>query len=162
VLNPHIAHQTQKIAIFCYLRWFCLAMLVFVAGCASNDVKRRVEDLDKTVRAYEKLIRWGYFEDAAAFRRARPSSPTPLAYNADRYRDIRVTSYDEAKRTLSSTGKEAAVVSEIGFYRTDMGIVKALRYPQLWWYSATEKHWFLDSDLPDFNIGENIGPIRLH
>jgi hypothetical protein len=157
-----MTHRTKKTAISRYLPWLCLVLPLLLPGCASNEARSKADRLDSTVKGYGKLIRWGYFEDAAAFRRARPSSPTPPAYNANRYRDIRVTSYDEVNRTINSTGKEAAVISEIGFYRTDMGIVKALRYPQVWWYSETEKHWFLDSDLPDFLGGENIGPMRLH
>ncbi len=153
-------HVTRHI-ILRNMSFLCALSLALLTGCAANEARSRVENLDTTLKGYAKLIRWGYFEEATAFRHARPSSPTRLPFDPERFRDVRVTSYDETSRTLNSTGKEVTVNAEIGYYRTDMGIVKSLRYPQLWWYEEKAKHWYLDGELPDLTGGEDIGRIRL-
>ena len=131
-------------------RWTALlAVGIVLAGCASFKTKQRMEELDRSINAYTSALRWGHYEDAAAYRLHRDKRPVrPL--NQERFEGIRIISCEEAERALNKAQTEAAVSLSISYYFEDAGIAKTITDRQLWWFDPAQEHWFLDGDLPYF------------
>jgi hypothetical protein len=123
------------------LLWALLA-----AGCAASE-SRRVEDLELQLLAFENALRWGRFSTAEAARRPAPAG---VAFDADRYADIRVTALTRLSRQADAAGSRVSVRTRIGYYRTGVFAERQLDYVHAWDYDADAKRWFLVSELPDF------------
>jgi hypothetical protein len=108
-----------------------------------------MEELDQSITAYTSALRWGHYENAAAYRLHRDKGPVrPL--DPERFEGIRVISCEEVERALNKVQTEAAVTLSISYYFEDAGIAKTITDRQLWWFDPAQEHWFLDGDLPYF------------
>jgi len=114
--------------------------------------------LDAAINNYRKLIRWGYYDEAAKYLRALDGKPFPADLkNAARYR---VTNYDVRNHFMADDGKEARVIAAIEYYELDSGIIRTLHDEQRWWYDAEGKRWYLASPLPHFGVDdEDVPPV---
>lgn len=129
----------------------CAAVLVVLSGCGSLPSiggEKRALSLDASVETYRKVIRWGYYEEAAKYLRTRDGSGAdPDLARAARYR---VTRYEVGDRLIADTGEEARVIAHIEYYEIDSGVINSMRDDQYWWYDAETRRWFLGSGLPPF------------
>ncbi len=92
------------------------------------------------------MIRWGHFDEAVKYVRARDGSEIPQDIgHIARYR---ITSYEPGNILITDDGKEARVISLIEYYEIDSGVLKSLQDEQLWWFDEEEKRWYLRSSLP--------------
>ena len=139
-----VAHQRRTVLI-------AALGLITLLGCNPVEnikTKSRTARLDEAVDTYRKLIRWGYFEQAAQYLKPRDGSPErPDISGLKRFK---VTSYSVADQWLTDTGEEARVVASIEFDDVDSGIARALRDEQMWWYDWDSERWYLGTSLPDF------------
>ena len=132
-----------------------LALLLALLACltACNPVQRikdrqQFDDLNAATDTFRKLIRWGYYDQAAKYVRARDgSAPTPDLAEAARFK---VTHYTVTSTLVSDDKQDAEVVATIEYYELESGIAKTIRAEQFWWFEPAEKRWYLSSGLPDF------------
>lgn len=128
-----------------------LGLVLALIGCASSPMlgkQKRTNSLDASVESYRKLIRWGYFDEAAKYLRTPDGEPAPA--DLARVARYRVTAYKVASSMLADSGKEARVVAMIEYYEIDAGVLGTLRDQQLWWFDDADAHWYLASGLPAF------------
>jgi hypothetical protein len=106
--------------------------------------------------SYRKLLRWGYYEDAA--RAQLPEGEHHAVLDLDYLKGIHITEYEELERVITSEDTLDVHV-KISFYHEDYGNVKTIRDVQSWVYKPEVKRWFLDDDLPDLSM-ESQAKIR--
>lgn len=119
-----------------------LIVLIAVFGCASDKKKN---DLDVTLRFYERSIKWGSYRDAQSL------SDTPVAQERlDQYKDIKVISYEVLRQEVTGDFDQLSQVVEIKFYHQDQGTIKTVRDKQVWTFDDDRDVWVLQTGLPDF------------
>ncbi len=126
------------------------SFLSMLTACASLEQGERRDDLWQALASYRKLIRWGYYEDAARYQ--LPEGEHQAQLDLEYLKGIHITAYEELERVLTSEDSVDVHV-KISFYHEDYGSVKTIRDVQQWKYVPEAKRWFLDDDLPDLHIG---------
>lgn len=128
--------------------------LGLLAGCGGLPVGRadRAILLDGAVNNYRKLIRWGYYDEAAKY--LRETDGRAITADLKNAAKFRVTNYTVSSQIMDDTGKEARVVATIEYYELDAGVIHTLHDEQVWWYDAKEKRWYLNAALPRFGQPE--------
>lgn len=145
------------------MRKICLLLLAgcLLAGCSlvkGPRAERRDKAFTAAVDTYRKLIRWGYFEEAAQYLRGRDEPLPPPDFNA--YRRYKVTGYDVGEEMESNDGNEARVHAQIEYYEIDSHVAGAVRDVQFWWYDEEAERWYLGSPLPTFTVGPQVRVIE--
>ena len=115
-----------------------------VAGCST--MANRMDKFDKTVTAYNALIRWGDYQTAAGFRTKKDS----VLVDTKSLKNIRVTSYEQKHVSFSTDGMTAYVIVEFGYYNEYSPRHRKYIDKQTWVYIDAIKDWRLDGDLPRF------------
>lgn len=127
---------------------FGLAIAVSLAGCKSNETRKRADAISYSMQVYLSLIRWGEWADAAAYHKPREGEPVLPDYA--KLEGLRVTKAE----MLGSAGDADAgeVVAEIRLeYHRDYSVsIRTLNQRQTWWYSEEDGRWWLDSPFPEF------------
>ncbi len=129
------------------MAWYRLVMalaVMLLAACASEQ---RLQDLDDTLNLYQAKFRWSNFDDILRFHHT--SKAMDLA-DYKRLQAIRITSYEEKQRIITSDLEQAEQVVIISYYDKDSGMEHQLLTKQVWKYDEDNQTWFLESDLPDF------------
>lgn len=133
------------------MRRHLLPLLALVAllcaGCATDQ---RNQTLITTLSAYAGTLRWGDFQSAQQFvdpavRAANPPSALDLA----RYRQVRVTGYDEGAGPVPDGENQVRQVVQIGLVNLNTQSERTVVDRQLWRYDPEKKRWWLMSGLPD-------------
>lgn len=122
--------------------------VVSVAGCNTIKEERRGNELTMSLRTFSKLLRWGMFEDASQY--LRNPDDEKIAVDLDRLEGVKVTDFETISEGMSEDGMEATITSQVAYYRQDTGVLREIRYRQVWWYDPEVERWFLDGSLPDF------------
>lgn len=150
-----------KIDRFRWVVWLFIVLMI-CAGCSSTSSlgkKSRANSLDLAADSYRKLIRWGYFDEAAKYLRAKDGSVT--APDLDTTARYRVTAYAIRSQLAADTGDEARVLAVIEYYEIDSGVINLLTDEQLWWYESETERWYLESGLPAFGTSKGKRPAAL-
>jgi hypothetical protein len=105
----------------------------------------RLEQFEKTARAYDKAIRWSDFEAAYSLTRPDPARPPDFT----RLKGIQVTSYEAVGAVPSAGAKEVRQAVAIEYMRINDMRVRRIVDEQVWVYSGVEKRWQLTTGLPD-------------
>lgn len=145
------------------MRKICLLLLAasVLAGCSMMKgprAERRDKAFTAAVDTYRKLIRWGYFEEAAQYLKGKDAPLPPPDFNA--YRRFKVTGYDVGEQMESNDGDEARVQAQIEYYEIDSHVAGAVRDAQYWWYDDTAERWYLGSPMPTFSVGPQVRVIE--
>ncbi|WP_266159831.1 hypothetical protein [Dyella silvatica] len=124
----------------------CTALLT---GCATDQ---RSQSLTSTLNAYGSVVRWGDFENALQFvdpevRKEHPPSALDLA----RFKQLRVTGYDDGPGPATSGENEVRQVVQISFANINTQAERTVVDHQLWHYDPVKKHWWLMSGLPNIS-----------
>jgi hypothetical protein len=127
-------------------RWLAVAVALLIGACASMGEQRRLEQFERTARAYDKAIRWSDFQAAYSLTRPDPTRPPDFA----RLKGIQVTSYEAVGALPSAGGMEVRQTVAIEFMRINDMRVRRIVDEQVWVYSEAEKRWQLTTGLPDF------------
>ncbi|MBK6657125.1 MAG: hypothetical protein IPG43_02745 [Proteobacteria bacterium] len=127
-------------------------LLAALAGCGSLPLGKsdRAVVLEAALNNYRKLIRWGYYDEAAKYLRTPDGQP--IAADLKTAARYRVTNYTVSNSIVADDGKEARVIAAIEYYELDSGVIRLLHDAQMWWYDATGKRWYLASPLPNFGV----------
>ena len=114
-----------------------------VSGCAG--VPSEIESLDKTLKAYERTLRWSNMDQANAFLKKKVSfSPQERR----RLKGIQVTGYRII--TSEASTKKASQVVEIRYFNELYAVERTITDQQKWEYDEEEERWYLVSRLPRF------------
>ena len=124
-----------------------LLLALSVTGCASDQ---RSQALLTTLNAYANTMRWGDFSSALQFvdpkvRKAHPPSSLDMA----RYKQVRVTEYDEGQGPVPSAENEVHQLVQLGLVNVNTQVQRTVIDRQTWRYDPVKKHWWLTSGLPD-------------
>lgn len=123
--------------------WLCLMSLWFALyGCNPKMV-----DLEDTLRAYDRAVRWSNYQMIPTFR-SKEKAGEALDY--DKLKSIRVTGYARKQYHVSDKGTEADQVVEIRYYDENVAREKVEIDTQKWVYDDDLGRWVLVSDLPKF------------
>jgi len=110
--------------------------------------RKHTEDLDAATDTYRKLIRWGHFDQAVQYIKARDGSEeVPDLVEASGFQ---VSHYTITGTFLSDDLQDARIVATIGYIKIDTQVAKTIRDEQHWWYEPEEKRWHISTGLPDF------------
>lgn len=124
-----------------------LLALCLLAGCATQKSKRDL--LEATLESYAATIRWGNFEDAAAFVDPQTLKVHPLtSLDLERYRQVRISGYN-AQPPRPAGDNEVALTAEVVLTNNNTQSVRSVLDHQRWRYDEKSRHWWLVSGLPD-------------
>jgi hypothetical protein len=131
------------------LRCIVLVLVLLIAGCAKIEVQKQMSLFDETIRAYDRAIRWGEYEEAFAYKKL--SDQDNKLPDFSEYRQIKVTAY-KVKKTILDEESFSKVMRfvDIQYYRMSNVTVKTLIDRQKWEYNEEVDRWYLMSDLPTF------------
>ena len=126
-----------------------LILVLLIAGCAKIEVQKQMSLFDETIRAYDRAIRWGEYEEAFAYKKL--SDQDNKLPDFSEYRQIKVTAY-KVKKTILDEESFSKVMRfvDIQYYRMSNVTVKTLIDRQKWEYNEEIDRWYLMSDLPTF------------
>ncbi len=132
---------------------YCIFFIV-LAGCASfgdsleSSFEKRMHIFEQTTFKYENALRWGYFSVAYDYIKKTDSGQVEPDFG--KLRDIRISTYEVLKSTLSGNEQQALRTVEIKYYNINTLIEKTLIIEEKWEFDREEKRWYLLSNFPDF------------
>jgi hypothetical protein len=126
---------------------FTLLTLTACQHFLTPKEQRREKALVEATETYRKLIRWGYFEEATQYLKAKEGElPGP---NLDQLGRYKITGYYPSEQLRNDAGDEARVIARIEYYELDSGVARSLRDEQYWWYDEVARRWYLGSRMPE-------------
>ena len=131
--------------------FFLLALCGALAACnpVENVRKReRYTQLETVTNTYRKLMRWGHYDQAAQYLKARDG--TQQAPDFESMSHYKVSSFSVADQIVADTGEDAKVTAYIEFYNVDTGVTSSVTDIQLWWFDPESKRWFLGTKMVNF------------
>jgi hypothetical protein len=131
------------------LKYVVFVMILLIVGCAKIEVQKQMTLFDDTIRAYDRAIRWGEYEEAFAFKKL--SDQDNKLPDFAEYRQIRVTAYKVKKTIVDEEGFTKVIrFVDIQYYRMNNVTVKTFVDRQKWEYNEEKDRWYLMSELPAF------------
>ncbi len=124
-------------------------LIIALAGCGGFKKKQPAEHLKKAMTNYEVALRWSLYKKAVFYHKRRESGKPAAAVNIDAIKELRITGVDTPDIVINDDQTEAIVTVEISYYQQDYGIIKNMRFQQIWWYDPESEHWFTESDFPN-------------
>ncbi len=127
-----------------------LAVLLLLVGCQSLPTLTQGDEersLQKTLRAYEATMRWGYPGQAYNFLRddlAQKSLPPESLSN------IRITGYKVIRAPGKSTDGTVSQLAVIGYIFIDRQVEHSITDQQQWEYDKESDHWSRINPMPEF------------
>ncbi len=125
-----------------------------LAGCASfsanleSSLERRMQLFEQTTFKYENALRWGYY--SVAYDYIKKTNSGQVEPDFGKLRDIKVSTYENLRSTLSGNEQQALQTVEIKYYNINTLVEKTLIMEEKWEYDREEKRWYLLSNFPDF------------
>lgn len=126
-----------------------IATIFMLSGCISDP---KMTELEDTLRAYDRAIRWSDYRLVPAFR-SKEKVNEKLALDTLKF--IRVTGYTKKQFSVAETGDEVNQMVEIRYYDENFAKEKIVIDKQKWIYDFDLDRWVLASDLPDFFYNRN-------
>lgn len=125
-----------------------MILLLTLAACADNAIRKQVEDLDHAIDSYAYALRWMRKNDAVAYH-MRPDGSKP-AIDTSMLDVVRVTGFNITEKTLNTEHTGATVSGELNYIHIEYGTLRTINFNQSWWYEPETKKWYLDSEFPQF------------
>ena len=130
-----------------YVLPILLLVLPLLAGCKKIDQRRQADNLGRTLRSYESVVRWGSLANAYGFRRPEDAARDEIPADLDQ---VRVVSYMVQVAPVMLDEETAVQTVEIGYIRQDQQAVRKAADRQIWFYDGEKRLWHLSSPVPDF------------
>ena len=124
-------------------RLLVMAAGLLIAACAQDSALLKRAD---RLRAYQSAVRWGHFDQAAAFQ----DGVSPPRRATDKLRDIRVTDYEITRRREAQDRQSLQQTVTIRYYHIGEGVERTLIDEQDWRYDAARDDWVVDAAVPPF------------
>jgi len=128
---------------------FILLTVVITMGLSScSTMSERAKSFNKTIRGYEKAIRWGKFDLAQGFRKG----PQQHISETERRRlqNIRITGYEAVNTSVSEDHSTATQLIRIRYYHDEYAVERTIMDQQTWVFDEDSSRWHLDSAVPRF------------
>jgi hypothetical protein len=129
------------------LKLLVSSMVSLSVGCAVIADNIRMDDFQKTSKAYGEALREARFEAASRLLDPSTGKGDP---DHDRYRNMKIVEYEVTHFESSKDGLEVQQTVDIRYYRLDRYILQSLQDRQVWRYHERDKRWLLQTGLPDF------------
>ena len=126
------------------LRYTGLLLLLSLGGCAS--VPEELEQLDTTLKNYEKAMLWSEYDYILTTHVGQKMSQQ----EHENLSAIKVTSYDVIKSKLLPGGKKFVQLIDMKYYNRSYGVVRSVRVEQEWVYEPERNAWVLLTPFPEF------------
>jgi hypothetical protein len=95
-------------------------------------------------------LRWGDFQSAQQFVDPQVAAThPPSALDLARYKQVRVTEYDDGQGPVATGENEVHQAVRINIVNINTQAERSLVDRQTWRYDPLKKHWWLTSGLPD-------------
>lgn len=122
------------------------AVLAGSTGCHTNAMV--AEQLDRSSRDYNQMLRWREFENACTTFAEKGFREECLKRSMDD-RDVSITDYRIRSREIDVEKGEATLVVEIDYYRLPSNRVRTVIYRQKWTYEE-KSGWRVTNLFPPF------------
>ncbi len=120
---------------------------VLLAGCAT--LQRRDQLRDQTLEAYAAALRWGDFQSAWNYVDPAVRAAHPLtAQQKARYNTVRVAQYETPGPSATGPDTVQQTVQISLIIKSSQQVYSVLDH-QSWRWDAKDRHWWLESGLPD-------------
>ncbi len=132
-----------------FITGLLLCACLMLTGCASTVGMS--EGFDKSVNAYNRMLRWRELERAGmTYVAAEQQEPYLIQADVLRKRGLTITDFRLlSSRCLPETGSGEAV-AEFDYYILPSNRIKTISYRQEWLYLEESRGWKLKSGLPLF------------
>lgn len=131
--------------------WMVLLSCLLLTACAAATEARLSGELDQSVKAFNRMLRWHEIE-TAGLTYIDPKLQDEFMKQATSLKTRGVTFVDF--RILSSTylpeHKSGDVIAEFDYYILPSNRVNTVSYHQDWVYHERRKGWILKTGLPVF------------
>ena len=125
---------------------------LLVCACANQAVV--CEEFEKSMKAYNKLLRWHEVENAGMLY-LEPEQRDSFRTSAEalRKKEVTITDYRILTSECPPGKNSASVLAEFDYYIMPSNRIKTLTYKQEWSYREinASKSWKLKSGLPAFD-----------
>jgi len=127
-------------------RWVLLTatflITLLLGACAGIENAEKMDNLNKTLRGYEKAIRWAKYDAAYSYHKweddVQPSIPKDIE-------NFRVTKYETFGQKFSEKDMIMKQTLKLRYYNTESQREKALQQIQEWKYYPKLERWYLIS-----------------
>lgn len=101
-----------------------------------------MDNLNQSLRGYEKAIRWAKYDLAYSFHKWEGEAPS-MQKDIENFRVTKYETFDEKFNEKDMIMKQTIKLS---YYSTESQRVKTLKFPQEWKFYPESKRWFLISE----------------
>ena len=137
------------------IRWLTYVIIllsgVMLTACTAATGAGLSEEFDKSVKSYNRMLRWHEIENAGVTY-IDPKLQEEYLKQAESLKKRGLTFADF--RILTSTclpeNNSGDVLAEFDYYMMPSNVIKTRSYRQEWAYQDSLKRWILKSGLPDF------------
>ena len=128
----------------------CIVCLTLTA-CANQRGLGLGEELDRSVKAYNRLLRWHELENAVAIY-SDPELRKEIQKQAEAFkkRGISITDYRILSTVYLPETQSGDVVAEFDYYILPSNRVKTVSHRQEWVYRESLRSWKVKNGLPPF------------
>ncbi len=129
------------------LRRLPFVLLLFVGLAVAGPAQRA---LPAAQDGWAAAIRWGNFEGAVnLLDPERRAEQAPGSIEAERYRQVQISSYRDLGATVDYKAGTAVRDVEIGVINRNTLAERTVRYREVWRWDPKAKAWWITSGLPD-------------
>jgi len=123
------------------LHWSGLGLAILLLGaCATQG--EIMDNLNKTLRGYEKAVRWAEFDAAYSYHKRETNQETTIPANME---NIRVTKYESSGQQFDPQKLAMKQTVTLHYYNTDDLRERSLKLRHEWKYFPESKRWYLIS-----------------
>ena len=115
---------------------------MLLSACAANRLDM-MEDLNRSLRGYEKAVRWAQFDAVYSFHRWQEGEEPTIPASMEK---IKVTQYETSREEFDPKAKVMKQTVTIRYYNTDDQRVRSFKHPHEWKYFEENKRWYLISE----------------
>ncbi|MBN4079462.1 hypothetical protein JYT26_02355 [Beggiatoa alba] len=116
-----------------------IAATLLLGACATTA--DRMDDLNQTLRGYEKAIRWAKYDAVYSFHKwedVQPSIPADME-------NFRVTHFEALGEKFDPKNWSMKRSVKLRYYNTEDPREKSMKFSQEWKYFKESKRWYLIS-----------------
>ncbi len=133
---------TRREQTLSFLSWSGLGLAaLLLSACATQG--EMMDDLNKTLRGYEKAVRWAKFDAAYSYHKRETEQEVSIPTNME---NIRVTKYESSNQRFDQQKLVMKQIVTLHYYNTDDLRERSLKHRHEWKYFPENKRWYLISD----------------
>ena len=117
-----------------------LCITLLLGACSTTG--DLMDNLNKSLRGYEKAIRWAEYETAFSFHKWEGDAPS-MQKNIENFR---ITKYETFGQKFNEKDMTMKQTVKLSYYNTENQREKTLKFPQEWKFYSKTKRWFLVSE----------------